>query len=148
MSRLHHRYPSLTLYTFLVISLLLASCASTPEDSDAWFDSQRPVIKARAEARWDALIKRDMEKAYSFLSPDVRTVVSAQQYRAKFGRVLDWRVARATDIRYDSPTVASVMVELTYRIDLPGQRGEQIENKTMLTEKWLFKQGGWWYSER
>ena len=131
-----------------IVALLLAGCAAVPADTNAWRDSQRPILASRVEARWQSLIAGDMEKAYSYLSPEYRAVVNLQQYKSKFGRVLDWRLARADDIRYDSPTVASVLVEVTYRLDLPGARGEQIENKKALAEKWLYSDGGWWYTDQ
>jgi len=136
-------------FTVVVALLLLAACATMkPEDSDTWRNAQRPVIKQRAEARWVGLIKGDIEKAYSYTSPDYRAVVTLQQFKGKYGRVVDWRVAHANDISYDSPTVASVSVEVTYRVDLPGVRGKEIETNRVLTEKWLFKNGEWWYTNQ
>lgn len=132
----------------LVSALMISACATAPADNDAWRDSQRSVLKQRAEARWQMLIEGDFKEAYGFLSPDYRSVVNLQQYKKKFGRSIDWRLARVDDIRYDSPTVATVLVKLTYATDLPGARGELIQNTREMPEKWLYKDGGWWYTSQ
>jgi hypothetical protein len=125
----------------------LPGCATLePEESEKWRESQRPVLKARAEARWGALIKGDIEKAYTYTTPEYRAVVNLQQYKGKYGRVVDWRGARVVDIGYDVPTVASVSVEVTYRVDLPGTGGELIETKKAISEKWIYKNREWWYT--
>jgi len=129
-----------------VIALSLTGCAPLqPEDSEQWHASQRPVLKERAEARWDALIKGDFEKAYSFTTPEYRDVVSMQQYKGKYGRVLDWQMAKVLNVSYDDPAVATVSVEVRYRVDLPGIRGEVFETQKTIPEKWLYKDRKWWF---
>ena len=130
-----------------VIALSLTGCATLqPEDSEQWRASQRPVLEAQAEARWDALIKGDIEKAYLFTTPEYRAVVSLQQYKGKYGRVVDWRMANVVNVSYDDLTVATVSVEVTYRIGLPGMRGETIETQKAILEKWIFMNREWWYT--
>lgn len=131
---------------YAVLSVLPGCATLEPEESEKWRESQRPVLKARAEARWDALIKGDIEKAYAYTTPEYRAVVNLQQYKGKYGRVVDWRGARAVDISYDDPTVATVSVEVTYRIGLPGMRGEVIETQKAISEKWIYMNREWWYT--
>lgn len=130
-----------------VIALSLTGCATLqPEDSEQWRASQRPVLKTQAEARWDALIKGDIEKAYLFTTPDYRAVVSLQQYKGKYGRVVDWRMANVVNVSYDDLTVATVSVEVSYRVSLPGTGGELIETQKAISEKWIYKDRKWWYT--
>jgi hypothetical protein len=125
----------------------LSGCAALqPNSGEQWQESQRPVLAARAEARWGALIKGDIENAYMYTTPEYRAVVNLQQYKGKYGRVLDWRGARVVDISYDVPTVATVSVEVTYRVDLPGAGGELIETQKTISEKWMYKNREWWYT--
>lgn len=131
---------------YAMLSALPGCATLEPEESEKWRESQRPVLKARAEARWGALIKGDIEKAYTYTTPEYRAVVNLQQYKGKYGRVVDWRGARVVDIGYDVPTVASVSVEVTYRVDLPGTGGELIETKKAISEKWIYKNREWWYT--
>jgi hypothetical protein len=131
---------------YAMLSALPGCATLEPEESEKWRESQRPVLKARAEARWGALIKGDIENAYTYTTPEYRAVVNLQQYKGKYGRVVDWRGARVVDIGYDVPTVASVSVEVTYRVDLPGTGGELIETKKAISEKWIYKNREWWYT--
>ena len=129
-------------------AMLLAGCASMlgPTDSPAWYESQKPTLTERAEGRWKARIAGDIQAEYGYLSPSYRDVVSKQQYQARIGREVDWLVARVGDIRYDSPTVASVMVEVTYRIFV--QNGTEVKSVQVSPEKWLYIDGGWWYTSK
>jgi hypothetical protein len=128
-------------------AVALPGCATPqPEFSEAWQHTQRDVLKHRAEARWAALIKGDIEAAYAFTTPAYRSVVSAQQYRGKYGRVANWRMARVVKVSYDDPAVAAVSVEVTYRISLPGSAGEVVETQKLISEKWIYKNRDWWYT--
>lgn len=117
-----------------------------PHDEESWYASQRPILQQRAEARWAALMRGDMEKAYEFTSPDYRAVATLQQFRGKYGRTLEWRVARAIDVIYDSPTVATVPVEVAYQTYLRGMPGNAFENKSVISEKWIYRDSQWWYT--
>lgn len=128
-------------------AVALPGCATPqPEFSEAWQHTQRDVLKHRAEARWAALIKGDLDQAYMFTTPEYRSVVSAQQHRGKYGRVVNWRMADVKKVSYDDPTVATVAVELTYRVALPGSGGEVVETQSLLSEKWIYKNREWWYT--
>jgi len=81
-----------------------------------------------------------------YTTPEYRAVVNLQQYKGKYGRVVDWRGARVVDIGYDVPTVATVSVEVTYRVGLPGTGGELIETQKAISEKWMYKNREWWYT--
>lgn len=130
----------------LAVSFAAGCATSVPEDSDAWRNAQQQVLQQRAETRWNALIKGDYEAAYEFLSPAQRSVVSLQQYKRSTGGVVQWLVAKVDDIRYDLPTVAAVSVAVTYRFVPPGSGGKAVESVRQMQEKWLYKDGGWWYT--
>lgn len=136
------RFASLALGASLAIGCVSVS----PEDSEAWRTSQLPILKQRAESRWSALIKGDYDVAYGFLTPAQRSVVSLQQYRRSTGGVVQWQVAKVDDIRYDLPTVAAVSVAVTYRFVPPGSGGKAVESVRQMQEKWLYKDGVWWYT--
>lgn len=125
----------------------LPGCATVqPEFSEAWQESQRLVVKDRAEARWQVVIKGDLDAAYLFTTPEYRTVVTVQQYKGKYGRVANWRMARVVNVSYDDPAVATVSVEVAYRISLPGVAGEVVETQKLISEKWIYKNRDWWYT--
>ncbi len=125
---------------------MVGCAAQQPSDSNSWRDNQTPILKKRVEARWDALIKNDIESVYSFQSPVYRSVVDLQQFKGKFGRVMEWRLASAENVRYDDPAVATVLVKVKYQLDLPGQRSERVETEKVILEKWVYSDRGWWYT--
>ena len=128
-------------------SLFLSGCANLePEGSEKWQQAQRTVLETRAVDRWNALIKGDIEKAYSYTSPEYRSVVSLQQYKGKYGRSVEWRMARVVNVSYDGPAVATVSVEVTYRVGLPGSGGELFESSKAISEKWIYKDREWWFT--
>lgn len=146
MSSVRNRRNLVLAWLSLAPLIAFHGCATLqPEDSERWRESQRATVKARAESRWDALIKGDVEKAYTFTTPEYRAVVSSQQYRGKYGRVVDWQVARVVNVSYDVPTVAAVSVEVTYRVMLPGANGEVFETQKAISEKWIYQDREWWY---
>jgi hypothetical protein len=129
------------------VSLSLSGCASLyPEGSEEWQEAQRPLLETRVVDRWNALIKWDIEKAYSYTSPEYRSVVSLQQYKGKYGRAADWRMARVAKVSYDGPAVATVSVEVTYRAMIPGSGGQVIETPKAISEKWIYKDREWWFT--
>ena len=135
--------------TFLVSLLLFsfAGCAPMrPEDNQDWYQSQKPILMARSQARWQALIQGDIASAYAFTSPDYRAVVNLQQYKGKYGKAVNWLMAKPEAVHYDEPTVATVSVEVRYRVELPGMAGKPFESQRDISEKWIYKDQGWWYT--
>lgn len=112
-----------------VISLV-GGCASVPE---------RPaeeVVKQRAQARWDALVKEDLEAAYGYLGPGSRAVNSLDTYKASVnkGFYKSAQVEKATC----EAEACEVQVKVEYEF-----RGSRI--KSPLGETWIKQQGNWWY---
>lgn len=128
---------------------VLGGCAAVgPSDSANWYDSQRSIVKQRAESRWAAVIKGDYPAAYDYFSPAYRSVVSLQQFQKSRGNDVQGRVVRVDDIQYDSPTVATVLLALTYRTSIAGSGGREVEMARELREQWLYKDGVWWYTSQ
>lgn len=112
-------------------ALALAGCAIT---------ETRPVsevVKERAEARWELLIKGDVRGAYGFLSPGAREVVSADSYAGGIKPGL-WRTARVDKVNCVSAELCEV--DLTIGIVFRGRASH-----TPLREKWVRAEGKWWY---
>lgn len=127
----------------LWLAAWLTGCAApVPEDSESWRSSQRERLIERAEARWQALIANDFEKAYRFQSPGYRAVASVQQFRGSFGSAVAWRAAKAKNVEYDELTSARVFVALEYASSVGGKEYLSVK---MLPEQWLFGDGDWWY---
>jgi hypothetical protein len=134
-------------FAYAMLLVLVSACATLkPENTDKWRDSQSKVVSERASARWATLMKGDLETAYSYTSPDYRAVVTLQQYKGRIGSIVEWKLARVKDVSYDEPTVASVKMEVTYRYRM--RSAGEVESVQILDEKWLYKDGNWWYTSK
>jgi hypothetical protein len=128
----------------VLFASMFTGCASlTPEDSEAWRDSQQRALVERAELRWKALISGDFEKAYQYQSPAYRAVVSMQQFKASFGGSVAWLAARAGKVEYDEPSAANVTIGVEYSAGIFG--GGNYKSTRELMERWLYVDGTWWY---
>lgn len=125
----------------IVASGVLAGCASlgpkTPEEE----------VKARAEARWDALVKRDFDKAYAFAQPGFRAVVKQEVYKNRFGNAGSWKGAQIHDVTCEASR-CTARVRLTVGIQIPRFAKSMPEVVSYHDEVWIRDEGQWWYLEK
>jgi hypothetical protein len=125
----------------LVLSIGVMGCAGSGGGSvqSVQADPQKMVADL-ATARWEALIKGDIAKAYSYLSPGTRDVTSLDTYKAKIrgGR---WKKANVDSVSCERDQCKVLMaIEYSYR---------NIQSlDTRLDESWLRQDGKWWYVPR
>ena len=124
----------------LVVSFGLASCAVSPVgDGSAPAlspEAKREAVTARVSARWDALIKGDLDAAYALLSPTSRETVTLAQFKART-RKGGFREAKVESVDC-SADVCLVKLRLTYDVRL--MKGVQ----TPIEETWIFEKGEPW----
>jgi hypothetical protein len=99
-------------------------------------------LRERVQQRWDAVVKRDFEKAFEFETPEYRKGHTAEDYGRQFGTMVQWHMARVKDIGYHSPDEAEVVVALDFSFPLPA--GEDAKTTIDAREKWVFLEGDWW----
>lgn len=123
----------------LVVALIggmLAGCASLsrkPED----------IVRERAQARWNALLKRDFERAYGYISPGGRAVVPLATYRGRIGTAVAWKSAEVSSVTCETLEKCTVQVKVTY---LPAMRRAAIGTiERYLDETWVVDAGQWWF---
>jgi hypothetical protein len=97
------------------------------------------VVGERANARWQALIKRDYKGAYAFLSPASRETTSLPTFQARF-EAAEYRAVAIEKIEC-AEEVCKVMLKLTY--DLPPAKVRGVV--TPLDEDWIIDQGQAWF---
>lgn len=104
----------------------------------AMLDSRPPeeIVKARAQLRWDALLKGDLDGAYGYLSPGSRAVNSADAYKSSI-RAGFWKAAAVEKVLCSGES-CEVQTQIEYVV-----RGSRV--KTPLAETWIRQQGNWWY---
>ena len=122
------------------LALLVSACAtvapSTPED----------IVRQRAEARWTALTKQDFPKAYEYMTPSYRAVVSSEQFRGQYGVSGQWTNAIIHSVSCEAES-CEVSVRVTTKVNVPQMAGRIPEITTYMSEKWVREDGQWWRYE-
>lgn len=104
--------------------------ANTPE-------ARQAHVQQRSQARWEALIKDDMDAAYGFLSPGSRQVTTLDTFKARTRRGA-FREAKVETVTCDGDA-CKTRVLLTY--DHRQMKGIT----TPVNEAWIFEGGQAWY---
>lgn len=105
------------------------------------------ILQQRALARWDALIKRDFDLAYSFMSPAYRKLYSSAQYASNFGSVVKWQSVKVKEVVKEGSR-AEIILDIFYQLAIPGaDLGDSVGViSKQVNETWLLSDGEWWYA--
>ena len=95
------------------------------------------VVRERAQARWDDMVKGDFKAAYGYLSPGSRAVESEATYEGSLKKGF-WKSARVDSVTCRSAEACDVTATIEY--DYMGH-----QTKTPLKESWIRDEGEWWY---
>ena len=126
-----HRFPR---WAALALALGVAvGCASTPKTPEE-------EVRARATARWQALIDGKPERAYGYLAPTVRANLTQKEYINRHGATLA-TAARVRSVQCEAAE-CTVRIALDAKSPVPGMVGSTIT--TMLDESWVRQDGEWW----
>jgi hypothetical protein len=124
------RYAVLALFALWMTSCTTLTANSSPEEKEK-------IVATRAEARWQAIISKDFDTAYGYLSPASRATVTRAGFKTVASR-LAYRAAKVTRVNCDA-TVCKVAIDLTY--DAPTMKGV----RTPLQESWIIDKGQAWF---
>jgi hypothetical protein len=97
-------------------------------------------VAARAQERWDALVKGDLKAAYGYLSPGSRSVMGLADYEASIRRGF-WKSAKVDKV--DCAAQQSCEVHVTIEYEYRGGR-----TKTPLRETWIQEGPNWWVVQK
>ena len=123
-----------TLVFAMMMAISLAGCTSlglsqTPEER----------VQHRAQARLDALLAQEFEKAFSFLAPASREATTWQRYSSKYAGVGQWRAVGVNSVECDVDR-CDVGASVTYQMVRP-----RIKNTRSRNEVWIVVNGQWYY---
>ena len=118
-----------------VVIVALGGCATTQTTPEG--GKPEEVVKARAQARWDAVTKEDFATAYGYLSPGSRSVNSLEAYRIAVPKAF-YKEGRVESVTCSGPDTCETQVRVEY--EFKGKRF-----KTPLAETWIRQEGNWWY---
>jgi hypothetical protein len=129
--------------TAAVAAMALGGCAGMAgfwisKDSDP--TAKQKVVAERAEARWQSLIKGDLDAAYAYLSEGSKATTPRDVYKAKI-RPGMWRQAKVEKVECEAEVCK---VELRITLDHKLMKGIQ----TPLNENWIIEKGSAWYVYR
>jgi hypothetical protein len=99
-------------------------------------EARRQAVEARVNARWDALIKGDLDAAYALLSPASREATTLEMFKRNT-RAGGFREARIDKVECGAE-LCTVKLSVTY--DHRLMKGVQ----TPIEETWIFDKGQPW----
>ena len=127
------------LMALIAAGALLSGCASLhtkPEDA----------VTQRATQRWQALLKGDIEKAYTYSAPGFRAVVDAASFRGRIGIAGRWHSAEVASVSCDTPERCKAVIKLQFSTLIPGFSKDRMT--THIDETWLLEDGQWWIFQK
>ena len=122
---------------------VLAAGVVQPATSAEAVQTQRAALEQRVTAKWDALIRRDFEAAYSFTSPSYRKLYSLNSFRSNFGNKAGWQRIEVVNIDFKGDDAATVGFNLHF-VYHPLQAEKPLDMQTYVQESWVRVDGQWW----
>lgn len=131
---------SVTRVGVIAVAMVLSACATTPGDhsADAYAGkSLEDQVRERATKRWGALIRGDLDGAYSYFSRATKETYPIELYRVKM-RPGMWREAKIESVK-----CADGLCEVMVIISLDHSRLKGVV--TPVAERWIVQDGLAWY---
>lgn len=130
--------------------LLVTGCATQggSETVKSEGETTEAYVAHRAVERWNALIRGDVETAYSYLSPGFRSAKPLSIYeRMVGGGATRWEAVDIQDTACEQDTCA-LNVKVTYQY--VGSIREMVGQtfNTVLQENWVRVDSEWWFVPR
>ena len=127
---------------FAVVAVVNLSSCGTMErvqpavtaEMDA--DAISRLVMERAQQRWNALLKRDLDVAYQLISPAGRSLMTVEDYRPRVNTGF-WRGAKVTEA-----VCAAEICEVTVMVDMVVER---VKFTNPIKETWILDAGKWWF---
>lgn len=95
------------------------------------------IVRERAQARWNALVKSEVPAAYGYFSPTSRSLATLDDYKNSIKPGF-WKAAAVDKVDCPTPESCDVIVTIEYEV-----RGTRF--KTPLKESWVREGSNWWY---
>ena len=123
-------------WSWVALGVGLAACASIGVDSSP--QAKQKVVAERAQARWELLIKGDVDGAYQYLSVGSKAATPPGLYKAKIKPGM-WRGAKVDKVECEAE-VCKVQMLITY--DFRAPRGGVMKGiETPVPETWIIENG-------
>lgn len=100
------------------------------------------ALQQRVEGRWSALIQRDFNASYAYMTPDYRSHYTVADHAKMFGGGVDWHAARLNKLRYEDDSHADVIVSLDVSLMVGS---DMARTEVPMPEKWTLIDGQWYF---
>ena len=127
-----------------LVGATLVGCASNPSTSPATATPE-VLVSERAQQRWDRLLKKDFEQAYTYLTPAYRSLKTPAQYASSFSNGASWQSAKVDKVTCESAERCTATVKLEVVV---LARGFSKPLESTLYETWLLDEGQWWFYQK
>jgi hypothetical protein len=130
---------------WMPVVVAIAACAGAGGiNKDSPPDVKAAVVKERAQARWEALIKGDLDTAYTFLSPASKAATSVQSYKGQIKPGL-WREVKVVGVDCEAELCVAKLL-LNYDVPRGPKSPKAVSGiETPLSERWVIENGSAWY---
>lgn len=135
---LHLRHSLLMILLGVVLTGLTACASLNPSPEDA--------VRARAQERWQYMIKSDFVKAYDYTTPAYKAIHPAQSYYSARGTAAQWKEATVLEVQCPEADKCTARVRLDAIVSGVPKALRNVS--TVLDETWLREDGQWWYYEK
>lgn len=108
-------------------------------------ESREDAVLIRAREWWSALVSKDYPKAYSYISPGIRTTISEEAFqKGVVASPVLWSGVEETAVKCSTDVACRIDIEVSYLYmgSLEAFRGQTMTTK--LGEKWIFTDGAWY----
>jgi hypothetical protein len=133
---------TIALAALLGATFALTGCAS---DSGLLADKEH-IVEQRAQERWNHLLAGDYNKAYAYLPPSYRALVTAEDYRNRFGDGAAWKSAVVERVKCETDERCAADIDLRILVVARGFSGKPLPAKVY--ETWLKEDGQWWFYQK
>ncbi|QBQ53554.1 nuclear transport factor 2 family protein [Nitrosococcus wardiae] len=131
-----------------LLAALLISCAGGTEQPLSAAE-EKEALKARVQARWEAVIAEDFDKAYEFTTPSYRQAYSKNHFFSQYGGQIDQEGVTVLEVTFQNPERTAAEVSLNVDFSAEGVTpGTLFRNTSYLKETWVKEEGQWWRVER
>lgn len=124
-----------------VLLALLAGCAFLGPRSE------EEALRARVEARWQAILALDFDKVYQFATPSYRATHSLEHFKNQYAAQIERKGVEIRQIGFDPEDPNTARVQVILRFATSGVHGPVLELSNPIDETWVKEEGQWWYVE-
>ena len=125
-------------FAVALAGLAVAACATISVDSAP--EVKQKVVAERAQARWQALMKGDLDAAYAFLSPASKKATPLKEYAGTIKPGM-WR-----DVKVDKVSCEAELCKVQLAVTYDAKMMKGIT--TPIWESWVIEDGSAWYVYR